>query len=335
MRTRRCEDKLKVVEKELATYKSAKTVGGRVSQEWILRVFLATPHTSGRALAQAFHLVAGFDEGTVSRPTVGKIRDAWVEMYMPMVFAAARTYVDNHLASAMHEKRAFATITLAHVQDEADLRLRSGDARDGPILPRRGRASKVQLHVVTLVAGHRRREVPTEMEALGDKTAKTLATSLEAVLRRVAEGVICTDRDMRGPEIWFTHILVGDGIGTNEAAAKLLWACVQQSPLGRLVRYFLLLVKCAVHQAALTAKCGVIGAAAKAAGGEKYKEITGVAVRLYKYLFNDYYEEFCNSAYEWVFNNLRVEGQSHPLGSGPAENSQAHPIVIRYSLLKF
>ena len=338
MKIRRGRDKVEVgaLEKELATYKSAKTVGGRVSQEWIMRVMLAAPHTSGRALAHAFNVVAGFDEGTVSRPTIGKIKDAWVEMYIPMVLAAARTHVDNHLASAMHEKRAFATLTLVHVQDSADLRLRSGDARDGPLLPRRGRASKVQLHVVNLVAGHRRREIPTELEAHGDKSAKTLTTSLEKVLRGVVAGVIRTNRDMQGPEIWFTHILLGDGIGTNEAAAKLLWACVQVCALAGLVRYFLFLVKCAVHQAALTAKSGVIGAAAKAAGGEKYKEITGVAVRLYKYLLNDYYEEFCTSAYEWVFSNVRVVGQAHPLGSGPAENSlplgrgqpqvQAHPL---------
>jgi hypothetical protein len=60
---------------------------------------------------------------------------------------------------------------LIHIQDEADLRLRSNDARDGL----RSRASKVQQHVVTIVASHRRSEIPTEMEALGDKTAATLA----------------------------------------------------------------------------------------------------------------------------------------------------------------
>ena len=58
-----------------------------------------------------------------------------------------------------------------HVQDEADIRLRSGDARDWPSLPKRGWASEGQAHVVTLVAGRSRRENPAEFEALGDKLA--------------------------------------------------------------------------------------------------------------------------------------------------------------------
>ena len=109
-----------------------------------MRVFLAAPHTSGNALAHSFRVVAGFDKSTVSRPTIGKIRDAWVEMFVPMVFAAARSCVDAHLASAQRAGRACAAMILVQVQDEADMRLRSGDARDGPTVPRRGRSSKVR-----------------------------------------------------------------------------------------------------------------------------------------------------------------------------------------------
>ena len=93
MQLYRVRKKCQALEKEVATHRSAKTVGGRVSREWIVRVFLAAPHTSGRALAEAFRVVAGFDECTVSRPTIGKIRDAWVEMYISMVFGAARACV--------------------------------------------------------------------------------------------------------------------------------------------------------------------------------------------------------------------------------------------------
>ena len=35
------------------------------------------------------------------------------------------------------------------------------------------------------------------------------------------------------------HILVGDGIGTNHASAKIVWWCVAEQPLGPGVTYFL------------------------------------------------------------------------------------------------
>ena len=69
------------------------------------------------------------------------------------------------------------------MQDEADLRVISAVERDGPTLLRRGRASKVQQHVLQLLIGGMQYNVPTELEALADKTAATLATSFEALLR--------------------------------------------------------------------------------------------------------------------------------------------------------
>ena len=42
-----------------------------------------------------------------------------------------------------------------------------------------------------------------------------------------------------GPEKWFLHILLGDGIPTNEAAAKTVWKMAVDTPIGPLVRYFL------------------------------------------------------------------------------------------------
>ena len=307
MKAWRLQRQVAELEAEVQRLMSSKTVGGRVSQEWLLRVCLAAPHASARAVAHSFRAVAGTDECTVSRPTISRIKDAWTDMYNEMVVKSARGVVSAHVASA--EK--LAALVLAHVMDETDIRLRSGDARDGPSVPRRGRASKVQAHVVTLVAGGQRREIPTELEALGDKTAPTLATSLEGQLRRVFGAVLPTsapgsEAAAHGDEVWAAHILVGDGIPTNLAAAKLWWACVAERPLGPRVRYFLLVVKCATHQAALSAKSGVVGSFASAAGGELYKTIAGAAVRLFKYLVNDYYEEFCSAARAWTSTQLRV-----------------------------
>ena len=100
--------------------------------------------------------------------------------------------------------------------------------------------------------------------------------------------------------MWMMHTLIGEGIPTDLAAARLVWACVAERPLAQHVRYFLFVVKCATHQAALSAKAGVSGSFAEAAGGQLYKTICGTAVRLFKYLVNDYYEEFCSTARDWV-----------------------------------
>ena len=189
------------LQNELAKYKSPKAIGGRVSTAWILRVFLAAPHVSGRALADSFRVAAGFDSTTVSRPSILKIKAAWVEMYTRMVFKVCREWVEAHMNSSKRNGRKFAVLTVTHIQDEADLRLRSAEARDGPKMPRRARASKVQLQVVTLAAGPFRREIPTELEALGDKTAGTLATVLEATMRRTLQESL-PDRSPSQPEIW-------------------------------------------------------------------------------------------------------------------------------------
>ena len=75
------------------------------------------------------------------------------------------------------------------------------------------------------------------------------------------------------------------------------------------MRYFLVVGKCGTHQAALAAKNGVIGraaAAAAAVAGEK-KEFEGVpesAVRLFKYLVPEYYEDFKVSVAKCVHDSL-------------------------------
>lgn len=270
MRCHRLRAEVTSLKKELAKHTTTKTKERRMEQEWIVRVMLAAPHTSGRALAQAFRDVAGSDACTVSRSTIGRIKDARAEMYPEMVLQAVAMSLGAHKADATHHGRPFVTMHMLHVQDEAELRLRSGDVWDGPDVPRRARASKVQQHVLSVVVGHRQWEIPTEMEALGDKRAGTLATSLDSLLRRtwaaVARGLANVNRGGQG-DIWIVHHLVGDGIATNEAATRILWSCAQERPLGPSVRYFLIVVKCATHQAALSAKYAVIGGAAELAGG--------------------------------------------------------------------
>ena len=267
--------KITTLEAQVKSHTETKNSMNRLTKEWILRVFLASPHASSRSIADSFHLVVGLDATTVSRTSIGKIKAAWVEMFVRMVKSKVRDTVAAHLRSCSKARRPFLPVTLVHVQDEADIRLRSGDARDAE-LPRRGRASKVQLHVLRLAVGHHQHEIPTELEALGDKTAGTLATSFENLMRNTIRDTLpevdlnLAERTLLGrvpPEIWVTHWLIGDAIPTNDAAARVLWASVQENPLGQAIRYFLGVIRCMTHQTGLSAKSGVIGPAASTAGG--------------------------------------------------------------------
>ena len=69
--------------------------------------------------------------------------------------------------------------------------------------------------------------LPQELEALADKSARTLATSLLGVLQTWLPPLLAALSEAAAgsrTELWFLHCLTGDAIPTNEAAAKILWA---------------------------------------------------------------------------------------------------------------
>ena len=72
--------------------------------------------------------------------------------------------------------------------------------------------------------------------------------------------------------------------------------------------------KCGTHQAALSAKSGVIGpvAAAIAGEGQEFEGVTANAVRLFKYLVPQYYEEFKISVPKWVHDNAQPQAAGQP-----------------------
>ena len=84
---------------------------------------------------------------------------------------------------------------------------------------------------------------------------------------------------------------------------------MQLQPLAPGTRYFLAVLKCVTHQTGLTAKSSVVGRAAATGAGESelYKAITGVSSRLFKFVINDYFEEFVFSVREWVCADLLVQ----------------------------
>ena len=184
---------------------------------------------------------------------MSRVRDTWVECYVPMVLKVAADRLAAAMAGAIRSRVNIVPFFCVHVQDEAAMKLRS--KRDDDIaVPRRSRACKVQQNVLHIHDMYGNVDIPTELEALNDKTSATLATSFERLVRYVATSILpatCggalpatrggTLPASRGgassstsrpaahptPEFWMFHVLVGDGIATNAAAAKRLWACFQ------------------------------------------------------------------------------------------------------------
>ena len=146
----------------------------------------------------------------------------------------------KHLLVQLHATRRssgrkLTPAVLLHVQDEAELRRLSEDRRDGPSVPRRGRASKVQVNVVDFIVGGERVHVPQALVPLANKTARTLATCFMRVLDDFCGSVLPEPAEQ--PTVWLVHVLVGDGIATNELAARYLLAQKQPLVVGR-CRYF-------------------------------------------------------------------------------------------------
>ena len=361
-RTWRCRmlKKMHALTAELHTLKSSKSVRGRVSEEWLTRVILAAPNVSGRALADSFHVIVGSDRNTICRSKIGSIRSAFLEMWKSMVLASARDCIaaQRRVPSiggtrkpAIGGRAAFVSVFMTHVQDEADIRLLSSDPSSRPGLPSRSRTSKVQMHVVTVSCNGKSWVIPTELEALANKTAATLATSFERLLLAllaelvgeptiggitpaIGGGLAAVGRARK--EVFFVHIIIGDGIATNEAAAKILNALRVQGAFAG-VRYMLLLGKCGTHQSALSAKHGVVGraaagAAASAGEGKEFEDVVATATRLFKYLVPDYYEDIKSSAEAWVRDHVDiVPFQPHAASSASDGQPSAANLQLLYT----
>jgi len=177
-------------EAQLRAFKKAR-VDRILSLEWTARIGMAPPQLPARSIKLTLTEVmpAGSAIGTTS---VHRIRDAFCEFWKVLADEARAVFARRGLHNAPHTASRGAaaigagptcTAVLLHVHDEAALRLRSQEVG---CAKSRSRGSKVQQHVCTL---HRRdsvTEIPTELEALADKTSSALATSLDGVLRKVA-----------------------------------------------------------------------------------------------------------------------------------------------------
>ena len=322
-----------------------------ITPEFLAKVALSLPSTCARSFADSWRDLVGVGVAGCSRTSITRIRDAFVEVLQDMRAREVKLVIGSAAgapASAAKapgsaaltpgsaaltpgrrsaaSSRRLHCVAVLHIHDEASLRLRSTADTDTITARNRSRKSSVQQHVVQLFAqGQKPVRWLCDLHPLGDKTAKVLATSLDLILRNLAGSVSevfasvdCSERP------WLVHWLVGDGVGTNEAAAKILLAWVRTQPLAARIRYFLIVVKCANHQANLAIGSAVCGkpalAGSRFAGslgtalasrplGHAKKsaatEVCGAIVRLFKYLVSDYYSDFVSNLYD-IVHRLRA-----------------------------
>jgi len=324
------------VEKQLERAKLTKDSKkfNRMTPAFLARVALSWPSTCASTFASAWRDLVGVGKSGCSRPTIAKVRDAMAEVVKAMTAAAARKAAKQAVAAAVRAPDppaeatpgasaapapGFLAVCFLHIHDEASLRLRSA-GKDDLGAPSRSRQSSVQQHACSLfLPGQETLPWPTELNALGDKGARVLATALDQVMRPVATLVgECFVQKLGMDRPWFLHILVGDGCKTNEAAAKVVLALARGEPLPHGLRYFLIVVRCASHQANLAIASAVAGRAASAAafnaaglGADPLRRrlapfdcpsraVCAAIVRFYKFLVNAYYGDMCANLQEVV-----------------------------------
>ena len=328
--------KLQAITVGKASYKNATT------PEFLAKVALSWPTTCARSFAGSWRDLVGVGVAGCSRTHINSVRNAFAEVLQEMrgkqcasvIASAAPAPVPISAASAPRSAAlapSFACAAILHIHDEASLRLRSSASTDTQA-PSRSRSSKVQQHVIQVFARDKEPvHWPAELHPLADKSAKVLATSLHTTLRSVVDSVCpALGSVATSDRPWLIHWLVGDGIGTNEAAAKILFAWLRNQTLPGRTRYFVVVVKCANHQANLvigsvvsgriallgTRCAGLLGTSLACrpqsnASGSAAAEVCGAVVRLFKYLISDYYSEYLANLQD-ICKRVSI-GESSPL----------------------
>ncbi len=158
----------------------------------------------------------------------------------------------------------------------------------------------------------------SELQPLKRKDGQTLATALSKVMEGVlaAASLPCETR--------FVHVLVGDGIASNQVAHQLLWGANR----GRVdVRYRLFAVTCSSHMANLCTRTALAGTAGRLARSDP---LCCTCVRLYKYLLSDYSEEYAANLRDFVARRLDIV---HPLDERLAGARHAHHVALELQQL--
>ena len=172
-------------------------------------------------------------------------------------------------------------------------------------------------------------EFYTEMQALHKKDGASVAWTLIQTVKGAIECLTRAFADkpevssvQTGPPRKVTvrviHLLTGDAVSTNGNASRRVLSYFRDHARRLGIRYSLVCVKCASHQANLVVLVAICGVAMSNPIDDNL--LCGTCSRLFKYLIPDYLEEFAANLRDYV---LRKQRLVHDLGSDEAEDARS------------
>lgn len=299
-------------------------IGGLIPIEVFVRVGLSDPSLNNRQLKR---ILSKDFAAPISHVYAGTVRDSFAEILKHL----AQTAVERTLACAPVGPSGVSACPLfiVHIHDEATMRFRSYDrvaveafGSDGTgVAFSRGRYSKVQNNAMSIVFGGANKKIEwfSELQPLSKKDGPTLATALIKCVSGILGPIAAAIRRGQGKKVRCIHLLVGDGVNTNENGAKRMlhhFLVSQAAPSE--VQYRLLMWKCSSHQANLVVLVAITGRLLNdALEGD---DLCATLSRLYKYLIPAYLEEYTGMLRQHVVERFVLR---HDVGSAEAQAQQA------------
>ena len=329
-RAERVAQKLAEAEEELERDRDSKS-GQRLQTIWIVRAGLASPLVPLRAAAAFLNDFPWKERKSVHYSSVAKYRDAFCEIIKDLNMEQCSFIAEALAASGLGDDES-TPLVLLHIHDEVRMRLRSVDlVKDkrprssagrasvggatvtpklgaGPLKnphPFRCRYTKIQNQVMELIGAGRIVEILNELTPLASKDGPTIATAIvlpvERVVRAIEKGLKGNDRVKT---VRLIHIVVGDGIPTNENAVKRAYPILKKLCADLGIHYSLIPLVCASHMGNLLVQVAICGKIEKKP--EEASFLCGTLVRLFKYVLPDYTEELSKGLSNQVLRMLRV-----------------------------
>ena len=188
--------------------KPERLLARRVADLWHVRAMLADAHLSPDIIAGFCCEFTREESKSISSTQVGTVRDAFAEIIKDMqaknIATIAASFVAAIACSRSTSGRSVAgpTVYLAHIHDGADLRARSKSqslSSDACLtMPRfashmsRSRTSKIQNQKLDIHFGHDSFPWHSELQAMEDKTAASIATTIVSLISDVLRASIPT-----------------------------------------------------------------------------------------------------------------------------------------------
>ena len=314
-------------------------VGGRVANLWLVRAGFGDPTQPDKQVSRFLKCLYSDDvSNVVSAPTIAKAKDAFTELVLKFNRLTLRNTVAKFGDSLRHTHSQ--SMFVVHLHDEACFRVRSNLAMayDDPGIVdmsgvrkvNRSASSKVQNHHVTLSLGGERIAWLTELHAMVRKDAPTISATLQSVVLEIIaqaraglEAMPANTRFLS--KLRLVHLLTGDGIGTNQAAARRLFRSVvdtlrsNAASIG--VVYRLAMWTCASHVVNTVVQVGVCGKRVNKA--DENDALCCAASRYFKYLVPVYAEEFGYTLRQIVIHRFQVV-PAEALIQGPSAEVQLY-----------